>query len=151
MCIIPFISLVGITNHVVTTISAFSFIMLLLDRILTLIVNRISNTSYHLQYLYYPGGNETGAKPNLITCVGYIFLSVITTCPLSLSTRNLPPPSPANSCVFFSVFESYRTSAYRLSVEEVRKCLTIGSRDYRLHDIIKNYWLNSSSETGLCL
>jgi hypothetical protein len=69
------ISLVGITNHVVTTISAFSFIMLLLERILTLIVNRISNTSYHLQYLYYPGGNETGAKPNLITCITEIFLS----------------------------------------------------------------------------
>jgi hypothetical protein len=46
-----------------------------LDRILTLIVNRISNTSYHLQYLYYPGGNETGAKPNLITCITEIFLS----------------------------------------------------------------------------
>ncbi len=50
--------------------------MLLLDRILTLIVNRISNTSYHLQYLYCQGGNATGAKPNLITCVTEIFLSV---------------------------------------------------------------------------
>jgi hypothetical protein len=25
--------------------------------------------------LYYPGGNETGAKPNLITCITEIFLS----------------------------------------------------------------------------
>ncbi len=72
---------VGITRHVVTTISAFSFTMLLLDRILTHIVNHLSNTSYHFQYLYYPGGNETGgnetgAKPNLITCITEIFLSV---------------------------------------------------------------------------
>jgi hypothetical protein len=65
---------VGITRHV-TTISAFSFTMLLLDRILTHIVNHISNTSYHLQYLYCQGGYVFGAKPNLITCVGYIFLS----------------------------------------------------------------------------
>jgi len=50
--------------------------MLLLDRILTLIVNRISNTSYHLQYLYCQGGYAIGAKPNLITCVTEIFLSV---------------------------------------------------------------------------
>jgi hypothetical protein len=49
--------------------------MLLLDRILTHIVNHLSNTSYHFQYLYYPGGNETGAKPNLITCITEIFLS----------------------------------------------------------------------------
>ncbi len=68
---------VGITRHVVTTISAFSFTMLLLDRILTHIVNHLSNTSYHFQYLYYPGGNETGAKPNLITCITEIFLSVV--------------------------------------------------------------------------
>jgi hypothetical protein len=67
---------VGITRHVVTTISAFSFTMLLLDRILTHIVNHLSNTSYHFQYLYYPGGNETGAKPNLIPCITEIFLSV---------------------------------------------------------------------------
>ncbi len=67
---------VGITRHVVTTISAFSFSMLLLDRILTHIVNHLSNTSYQFQYLYYPGGNETGAKPNLITCITEIFLSV---------------------------------------------------------------------------
>jgi hypothetical protein len=67
---------VGITRHVVPTISAFSFTMLLLDRILTHIVNHLSNTSYHFQYLYYPGGNETGAKPNLITCITEIFLSV---------------------------------------------------------------------------
>ena len=67
---------VGITRHVVTTISAFSFTMLLLDIILTHIVNHLSNTSYHFQYLYYPGGNETGAKPNLITCITEIFLSV---------------------------------------------------------------------------
>ncbi len=66
---------VGITRHVVTTISAFSFTMLLLDRILTHIVNHLSNTSYHFQYLYYPGGNATGAKPNLITCITEIFLS----------------------------------------------------------------------------
>ncbi len=66
---------VGITRHVVTTISAFSFTMLLLDRILTHIVNHLSNTSYHFQYLYYPGGNETGAKPNLITCITEFFLS----------------------------------------------------------------------------
>ncbi len=68
---------VGITRHFVTTISAFSFTMLLLDRILTHIVNHISNTSYHLQYLYCQGGYVFGAKPNLITCVGYIFLSAI--------------------------------------------------------------------------
>jgi hypothetical protein len=67
---------VGITRHVATTISAFSFTMLLLDRILTHIVKHLSNTSYHFQYLYYPGGNETGAKPNLITCITEIFLSV---------------------------------------------------------------------------
>ena len=41
----------------------------------SVIGNRISNTSYHFQYLYYPGGNETGAKPNLITCITEIFLS----------------------------------------------------------------------------
>jgi hypothetical protein len=67
------ISLVGIPKHVVTTISAFSFIRLLLDRILTHIVNHLSNTSYHLQYL--PFGYVFGAKPNLITCVAEIFLS----------------------------------------------------------------------------
>jgi hypothetical protein len=66
---------VGITRHVVTTISVFSFTMLLLDRILTHIVNHISNTSYHLQYVYCQRGYVFGAKPNLITCVGYIFLS----------------------------------------------------------------------------
>ncbi len=83
---VPFISLfgipkhvVGITKHVVTTISAFSFTMLLLDRILTHIVNHLSNTSYHLQYLYCQGGYVYGAKPNLITCVAYIFLSVFVT------------------------------------------------------------------------
>jgi hypothetical protein len=65
----------GITRHVVTTLSAFSFTMLLLDRILTHIVHHISNTSYHLQYLYCQGGYVFSAKPNLITCVGYIFLS----------------------------------------------------------------------------
>jgi hypothetical protein len=59
-----------------TTISAFSFTMLLLDRILTHIVNHTSNTSYHLQYLYCQGGYVFGTKPYLITCVGYIFLSV---------------------------------------------------------------------------
>ena len=74
---------VGITRHVVTTISAFSFTMLLLDRILTHIVNHLSNTSYHFQYLYYPGGNETGAKPNLITCITEIFLSAVSTLSLS--------------------------------------------------------------------
>ena len=42
----------------------------------SVIGNRISNTSYHFQYLYYPGGYETGAKPNLITCITEIFLSV---------------------------------------------------------------------------
>ncbi len=41
----------------------------------SVIGNRISNTSYHFQYLYYPGGNETGAKPILITCIREIFLS----------------------------------------------------------------------------
>ena len=45
----------------------------------SVIGNRISNTSYHVQYLYYPGGNETGAKPNLITCITEIFLSVCRT------------------------------------------------------------------------
>jgi hypothetical protein len=68
---------VGITKHVVPTISALSFTMLLLDRILIHIVNHISNTSYHLQYLYCQGGYVFGAKPNLITWVGYIFLSVL--------------------------------------------------------------------------
>ncbi len=84
---VPFISLVGIlkhvvgiTKHVVTIISAFSFTMLLLDRILTHIFNHLSNTSYHLQYLYCQGGYGFGAKPNLITCVAYIFLSVETLC-----------------------------------------------------------------------
>jgi hypothetical protein len=67
---------VGITRHVATTISAFSFTMLLLDINLTHIVNHISITSYHLQYLYCQGGYVFGAKPNLI-CVGYIFLSVV--------------------------------------------------------------------------
>jgi hypothetical protein len=43
----------------------------------SVIGNRISNTSYHFQYLYYPGGNETGAKPNLITCITEIFLSAL--------------------------------------------------------------------------
>ncbi len=69
---------VGITRHVVTAISAFSFTMMLIDRILTHIVNHLINTSYHLQYLYCQGGYVFGAKPNLITCVGYIFLSVVT-------------------------------------------------------------------------
>jgi hypothetical protein len=69
------ISLVGMPKHVVTTISAFSFIMLLLDRILTHIVNHLSNTSYHLQYLYCPGGYVFGAKPNLIQCFVEIFFS----------------------------------------------------------------------------
>jgi hypothetical protein len=50
--------------------------MLLLDRILTHFVNHISNTSYHLQYLYCQGGYVFGAKANLITCVAEIFLSV---------------------------------------------------------------------------
>jgi hypothetical protein len=49
--------------------------MLLLDRILTHIVNHISNTPYHLQYLYCQGGYVFGAKANLITCVAEIFLS----------------------------------------------------------------------------
>ncbi len=78
---VRFISLVGVPKHVVgvakyvvTTISAFSFIMLLLDKILTHIVNRISNTSYHLQYLYCPDGYVFGAKPNLITCIVEFFL-----------------------------------------------------------------------------
>jgi hypothetical protein len=44
----------------------------------SVIGNRISNTFYHFQYLYYPGGNETGAKPNLITCITEIFLSAYT-------------------------------------------------------------------------
>ena len=65
---------VGITRHVVTTISAFSFTMLLSDKILTHIVNHISNPSYHLQCLYCQGGYVFSAKPNLITCVVYIFL-----------------------------------------------------------------------------
>jgi len=37
--------------------------------------NCISNTSYHLQYLYCQGGYVFGAKANLITFVAYIFLS----------------------------------------------------------------------------
>ncbi len=71
-----FVGVVGIAKHVVTTISAVSFIMLLLDRILTHIVNHLSNTSYHLQYLYCQGGYIFGAKPNLITCIAEIFLTV---------------------------------------------------------------------------
>ena len=63
--------------------------MLLLDRILTHIVNHLSNTSYHFQYLYYPGGNETGAKPNLITCITEIFLSVP-------ASPTLPPRAQSN-------------------------------------------------------
>ncbi len=63
-------------KHVVTTISALNFTMLPLDRILTHIVNHISNTSYHLQYLYCQGGYVLGAKPNLITSVADISLSV---------------------------------------------------------------------------
>ena len=47
----------------------------------SVIGNRISNTSYHFQYLYYPGGNETGAKPNLITCITEIFLSAYSQAP----------------------------------------------------------------------
>jgi hypothetical protein len=83
---------VGITRHVVTTISAFSFTMLLLDRILTHIVNHISNTSYHLQYLYCQGGYVFGTKPNLITCVGYIFLSVAVSCLTYLLTHSCLSP-----------------------------------------------------------
>jgi hypothetical protein len=69
--------MVSFTRHVVTTFSAFSFTMLLLDRILTYIVNHISNTSYHLQYWYCQVVYVFGAKPNLITCIGYIFLSAV--------------------------------------------------------------------------
>jgi hypothetical protein len=49
--------------------------MLLLDRILTHITNHLSNTSYHLQYLYCPGGYVFGANPNLMKCFAEIFLS----------------------------------------------------------------------------
>jgi hypothetical protein len=62
------ISLVGIPKHVVTTISAFNFIMLLLDRILTHIVNHLSNTSYHLQYLYCPGGYVVKTQLDNMRC-----------------------------------------------------------------------------------
>ncbi len=45
----------------------------------SVIGNRISNTSYDLQYLYKlycQGGYVFGAKANLITCVAEFFLSV---------------------------------------------------------------------------
>ncbi len=42
----------------------------------SVIGNSISNTSYHLQYLYCQGGYVFGAKANLITCVAEFFLSV---------------------------------------------------------------------------
>ncbi len=42
----------------------------------SVIGNCISNTSYHLQFLYCQGGYVFGAKANLITCVGEFFLSV---------------------------------------------------------------------------
>ncbi len=42
----------------------------------SVIDNRISNTSYHLQYLYCQGGYVFGAKANLITFVAEFFLSV---------------------------------------------------------------------------
>ena len=64
--------------------------MLLLDRILSHIVNHLSNTSYHFQYLYYPGGNETGAKPNLITCITEIFLSVHSMAEVIHSLESIP-------------------------------------------------------------
>jgi hypothetical protein len=41
----------------------------------SVIGNRISNTSYHLQYLYCQGGYVFGANANLITFVAGIFLS----------------------------------------------------------------------------
>ncbi len=41
----------------------------------SVIGNRISNTSYHLQYLYCQGGYVFGAKANLITFVAEFFLS----------------------------------------------------------------------------
>ncbi len=41
----------------------------------SVIGNRLSNTSYHLQYLYCQGGYVFGAKANLITCVAEFFLS----------------------------------------------------------------------------
>jgi len=58
----------------------------------SVIGNRISNTSYHFQYFYYPGGNETGAKPNLITCITEIFLSASTLASMLASFRHPPPP-----------------------------------------------------------
>jgi hypothetical protein len=42
----------------------------------SVIGNHISNTSYHLQYLYCQGGYVFGAKANLITCVAEFFFSV---------------------------------------------------------------------------
>ena len=61
----------------------------------SVIGNRISNTSYHFQYLYYPGGNETGAKPNLITCITEIFLSaaveVVLSTGVGLSSSSAAP------------------------------------------------------------
>jgi hypothetical protein len=41
----------------------------------SVIGNRISNTSYHLQYLYCQDGYVFGAKANLITFVAEFFLS----------------------------------------------------------------------------
>jgi hypothetical protein len=41
----------------------------------SVIFTRISNTSYHLQYLYCQGGYVFGAKANLITCVAEFFFS----------------------------------------------------------------------------
>ena len=62
----------------------------------SVIGNRISNTSYHFQYLYYPGGNETGAKPNLITCITEIFLSAGSAWANTKFSKNKPPKDPLN-------------------------------------------------------
>jgi hypothetical protein len=79
----------GIAKHVVTTISAFSFRMLLLDRILTHIINHISNTLYHLQYLSCQGWMSSVVlvkKPNVITCIAKIFLSAFFRMSIQIST-----------------------------------------------------------------
>ncbi len=90
---IRFISLAGIPKHVVgitnMLLPPFYNAAIGQDPI-THIVNRISNTSYHLQYLYCPGGFVFGAKPSLITCIVEFFLSVVwwgrqVSCPYALN------------------------------------------------------------------
>jgi hypothetical protein len=47
--------------------------------------------------LYYPGGNETGAKPNLITCITEIFLSAVSETNTFLQNRTLGQAKPVKT------------------------------------------------------